>query len=173
MNDFTGFGIFTTPSHPQDIEADFGPGDFDMPHRVTLIGVFEPRTGLTGVAGALLNGWLFAPRIIAAKGYPMNPATGQDTNGDTVFNDLPAGLGRNSFRQPGYSSIDLRFSRRFSFAEQRNIELIVEGFNLGNYVIPRSVNQTWGPNTTANATFGTVTSARESRQFQIGARWNF
>jgi hypothetical protein len=173
VNDFTGFGIFTSPSHPQDIEADSGLGDFDMPHRFTLIGVFEPRTGLTGAAGAIVNGWVLAPRIIAAKGYPLNPLTGQDINGDTVFNDRPADAARNSFRQPGYSSIDLRVSRRLPLAGARSLELIVEGFNLGNYVIPRTINATWGPNAAANATFGTVTAARESRQFQIGARLNF
>ena len=173
VNDFTGFGIFTSPSHPQDIESDFGTGDFDMPHRFTLVGVIEPKTRLTGVAGVMVNGWVIAPRIIAASGYPLNPLTGQDLNGDTVFNDRPVGAARNSFRQPGYSSIDLRMSRRLRFGGPRNLELIVEGFNLGNYLIPRTVNGTFGPNTTPNATFGTVTAARESRQFQLAARVNF
>ncbi len=173
VNDFTGFGIFTSPSNPQDIQSDFGLGDFDMPHRFTLIGVFEPRTSFTGVAGALLNGWVFAPRIIAASGYPLNPLTGQDTNGDTVFNDRPADAARNSYRQAGYSSIDARISRRVPLGGAKNLELILEGFNLGNYVIPRTVNATYGPNATANTTFGTVTAARESRQFQLGARLNF
>ena len=63
--------------------------------------------------------------------------------------------------------------RRVSLGPARSLELIVEGFNLGNYVIPRTVNATWGPNPTANATFNTVTAARESRQFQIGTRLNF
>ena len=30
VNDFTGFGVFASPSHPQDPTVDNGPSDFDM-----------------------------------------------------------------------------------------------------------------------------------------------
>ena len=54
-NDFTGFGIFTSPSNPQDLSADSGTGDFDMPHRFVLIGVIEPAS--------------------IAEGQPVSPST--------------------------------------------------------------------------------------------------
>jgi hypothetical protein len=172
-NDFTGFGIFTSPSNPQDLSADRGTGDFDMPQRFRLIGVLEPSTRLSGVAGAFLNGWILAPRIVAAKGYPYSAVTGQDNNGDTVFNDRPSGVGYNTFRTPGYYSIDMRFSRRLPLDARRNLELIVEGFNLTNQLMPTAVNRTWGPNATPNATFGQVITSQASRQFQLAARLNF
>jgi hypothetical protein len=173
VNDFTGFGIFTSPSNPQNLSVDAGTGDFDMPQRLTVIGVFEPPIRMSGVAGALLNGWMIAPRIVAAKGYPYNALTGQDNNGDTVFNDRPAGIGYNAYRVPGYYAIDMRFSKKLTFAPSRTLELIVEGFNLANQLIPTSVNRTYGPNATPNATFGQVLNSQASRQFQLAARFSF
>jgi hypothetical protein len=172
-NDFTGFGIFTSPSNPQDLAADTGTGDFDMPHRFTLVGVMETGDSLDGFAGVALNGWVFAPRVVAAKGYPFNALTGQDNNGDTVFNDRPAGIGYNAYRVPGYYSIDMRFSRRLRFDANRNVELILEGFNLANQLIPTAVNRTYGPNATPNATFGQVITSQAPRQFQMAVRMNF
>jgi hypothetical protein len=172
-NDFTGFGIFTSPSNPQNVTADTGTGDFDMPQRFTLTGVFETATSLSGAAGALANSWMFAPRIVAAKGYPYNAVTGQDTNGDTVFNDRPAGIPYNAYRVPGYYAIDLRISRKIEPARGRSIELILEGFNLANQLIPTAVNRTYGPNATPNATFGQVITSQASRQFQLATRVTF
>jgi hypothetical protein len=51
--------------------------------------------------------------------------------------------------------------------------LIVEGFNLANQLIPTSVNRTYGPNATPNATFGQVLNSQASRQFQLTARFTF
>src|SRR5262249_41029709 len=121
---------FTSPSNPQQLSADRGTGDFDMPQRFTLDGVFESPAHLAGAGGVLLNSWSVAPRVVAAKGYPYSAVTGQDNNGDTVFNDRPTGIGYNTFRVPGYYSIDLRVSRRVLRTRQRNLELILEGFNL-------------------------------------------
>ena len=45
---------------------------------------------------------------------PFNPVTGNDRNNDTTVNDRPAGVGRNSARQPATSSLDLRVSRSFA-----------------------------------------------------------
>lgn len=172
-NDFTGFGIFTSPSSPQNLASDTGTGDFDMPQRFVFTGVVETASQSSGVAGALANGWLFAPRIVAAKGYPYNAVTGQDNNGDTVFNDRPAGIAYNAYRVPGYYSIDLRISRKVAASQGRSIELILEGFNLANQLIPTAVNRTFGPNTTPNATFGQVITSQASRQFQLATRFTF
>jgi hypothetical protein len=176
-NDFTGFGIFTSPSDPQNIEADNGTGDFDMPHRFVLTGVFEPRfSGLEGAAGALANGWQLAPRVVATKNYPFTAVTGLDNNGDTVFNDRPVGVGYNTFRVPGYYAIDLRVARKFPVAKDRVLELIIEGFNLANQITPQgstAVNRTWGTGLTPNATFGQIINSQAARQFQIAFRLTF
>jgi hypothetical protein len=174
VNDFTGFGVFTSPSDPLDPEVDRGPSDFDMRQRFTATLVVEPRVpGLTGGLGAVVNGWQVSSRIIASDGFRFNATTGQDGNGDTVFNDRPQGQTYNSFELPAYRTLDLRLTRLLDLGRARKLELIAEGFNLTNRLNPTNVNRTWGPNATPNATFNTVTGAETARQFQLAARFSF
>jgi len=176
-NNFTEFGATTSPSDPQDLNADQGTGDFDMPHRFVLTGVLEPRIDrLRGASAVLVNGWQLAPRIVATRNYPYTALTGLDNNGDSVFNDRPAGIGYNTFRVPGYYAIDLRIARKIPIPNGRVLELILEGFNLANQLTPQSntaVNRTWGTGSTPNATFGQIINSQQSRQFQIGFRLTF
>lgn len=173
VNDFTGFGIFTSPSDPLDPSVDEGPSDFDMTHRFSATAVVAPRLPVDGVTGTLLNGWQASSRVIASSGFRFNATTGQDGNGDTVFNDRPAGLGYNAFTLPGYFTLDLRLARQLALGGTRRAEIIVEGFNLTNRLNPTNVNRVWGPNATANANFATVTAAETARQFQLAFRVSF
>ena len=45
------------------------------------------------------------------SGTPYNITTGRDDNGDTVFNDRPAGVRRNSARGASQWNLNLRVSR--------------------------------------------------------------
>ena len=174
VNDFIGFGIFTSPSDPLDPAVDDGPSDFDMRNRFSATAVWQPEIArLTGAAGALVNGWQFSSRVIASDGFRFNATTGQDTNGDTVFNDRPAGQGYNSFELPAYVTLDLRLDRTLPIGGGRTVEFIAEGFNLTNRLNPTNVNRTWGPNAIANATFNTPTAAETARQFQLALRVSF
>jgi hypothetical protein len=173
VNDFTGFGVFTSPSDPLNLSVDDGPSDFDMRNRFSATAVWQPEfKGLGGAAATALNGWKFSTRIIASDGFRFNATTGQDTNGDTVFNDRPAGQGYNSFELPAYVTADLRLDRSITIGG-RSLELIAEGFNLTNRLNPTNVNRTWGPNATANANFNTPTAAETARQFQLAVRFSF
>src|SRR5439155_9477183 len=110
------------------------------------------------------------------KGYPYTAVTGADDNGDTVFNDRPSGLGYNTFRVPGYYSIDGRIARKIQMPDRRTLELIVEGFNLANQLIPQgasAINRTWGTGVTPNATFGQLLTSQASRQLQLALRLSF
>jgi hypothetical protein len=174
VNDFIGFGVFTSPSDPQDPSVDEGPSDFNMRHRFSATLVAAPRVGgLSGVADALVNGWQVSSRIIASDGFAFNATTGQDNNGDRVFNDRPVGQDYNTFTLPGYFTLDLRVDRRLDLGSGRALELILEGFNLTNRLNPTNVNRVWGPNATANANFNTPTAAETARQFQLAARFSF
>ena len=174
VNDFTGFGVFTSASDPLDPTVDDGPSDFDMRNRFSATVVLQPAFGgLGGVRGALVNGWQLSSRLIASDGFRFNATTGQDANGDTVFNDRPDGQGYNSFELPGYFTLDLRLDRSIGIGGGRTLELIAEGFNVSNRLNPTNVNRTWGPNPTANATFNAPTAAETARQFQLAARFSF
>ncbi len=173
-DDFTGFGIFTSPSDPLDFTVDRGPGDFDMRHRFTLTGVLEPKFDrLNGGAGAVLNGWQISSRFIASSGYAFNATTGQDTNGDTIFNDRPVNIGYNAFSLPTYITLDMRLSRTIKLGEARRLELMGEGFNLTNRLNPTNIVRVWGPNATPNVNFRQVTQAETARQFQLAVRFSF
>jgi hypothetical protein len=174
VNDFTGFGVFTSPSDPLDPGVDEGPSDFAMHKRFSATAVWQPPTsGLEGWSRGLFDGWQLSTRIIASDGFRFNATTGQDGNGDTVFNDRPAGQAYNSFELPGYFSLDLRLDRSLDLGSGRALELIAEGFNLANRLNPTNVNRTWGPNSVANTTFNTPTAAETARQFQLAARFSF
>ncbi|MCX6552696.1 MAG: TonB-dependent receptor [Acidobacteria bacterium] len=174
LADTLGFGIFTSPSDPQNVEVDRGNNDNDMRQRFTGTGVFEPRwSSLTGTSAALLNGWQFSTRIIIQTGYPYNALTGVDDNGEGVFNDRPSGIGYNAFNQANFSTVDIRMSRTFNMGAHRDLELMFEGFNMFNRKNITGVNTTYGPNITPNATFGQPTTAEAPRQFQLAARFNF
>ncbi len=173
VNNFTGFGVFTSPSDPLDPSVDEGPSDFDMRNRFSATAAWQPEfKGLSGVAAAALNGWKFSTRVIASDGFCFNATTGQDTNGDTIFNDRPSGQDYNSFELPAYVTADLRLDRSISLGG-RSFELIAEGFNLTNRLNPTNVNRTWGPNPAANASFNTPTAAETARQFQLAVRFSF
>jgi hypothetical protein len=49
-----------------------------------------------------------------ASALPYNITTGNDDNGDTVFNDRPAGVGRNSARGADQWTMNLRVNRSFN-----------------------------------------------------------
>ena len=173
-NDFTGFGIFTSPSDPKTATQDHGPGDFDMRHRITFTGVWEPRLAkLTGPANAILNGWNLSTRVIGQTGFSFNATTGRDENGDTIFNDRPANTGYNAFKEPGYSTVDFRLARTLKLRERSGIELMAEVFNVANRLNPTNINRVYGFNPTPNANFQQVTAAENARQFQLAIRYSF
>jgi uncharacterized membrane protein YgcG len=62
------------------------------------------------------------------SGSPYNITTGRDDNGDTVNNDRPAGVQRNSGTGPSNYQVDLTFSKRFLlFAPPRPREFFAFG----------------------------------------------
>ncbi len=91
------------PSNSNDPDADWGPAAQDVRHRLFFMANFPVVFGLR----AGLN-------VQASSGRPYNLTTGLDDNGDTVFNDRPAGVGRNSERAAGQVTADLRLTRSFN-----------------------------------------------------------
>lgn len=107
-----------------------------------------------------------------ATGVPFNVQLRADRNNDTTNNDRPAGVGRNSARQPASSTFDVRLSRAFTFGGQR-LEAMVEAFNLFNHVNVVQVNNTFGPGPSPLPTFAQPTAVGDARQIQLGVRWTF
>jgi hypothetical protein len=91
------------PADSTNPGADWGPAAQDVRHRLFLMGNFPLVFGLR--AG-------FHMQIGSAR--PYNITTGLDDNGDTVFNDRPAGVGRNAARGAAQMTADLRLTKSFN-----------------------------------------------------------
>ena len=72
-----------------------------------------------------------APVLFMSSGQPLDVVSGLDVNGDTIVNDRPAGVTRNSARTSGFKQLDLGISRSFPLGGRR-IEARAEMFNVLN-----------------------------------------
>jgi hypothetical protein len=92
-------GPFSLPSNNLDLRLDRGPSSADFRH---LFSAFASRR--------LPKGFGLSAIIQATSALPYNVTTGFDDNGDTIINDRPRGVGRNSARGKGRWEIGSRFS---------------------------------------------------------------
>jgi hypothetical protein len=91
------------PSDSTNPDADWGPSAMDIRHRV----FFMANTPLGyGIRASLQAQYSSAP--------PYTITTGIDDNGDTVFNDRPHGIARNSARGASQWNVGLRVNRSFN-----------------------------------------------------------
>jgi hypothetical protein len=95
-SDAAGAGTF--PSTRNDISLDFGRAAFDVRHRIFF----------GGTVGLPYN-FRVSPFLVAQSGVPFNITTGQDLNGDSIFNDRPAFASPQSLQvvPTKYGSFDL------------------------------------------------------------------
>jgi hypothetical protein len=164
--------FFSSPQDANDIAAEKGPSDNDQRHRVSISGAVGGDPTVSAV-GRALAGVQLGYVLSYATGVPFNVQTGNDRNNDTNVNDRPAGVSRNSARQPKTTSFDLRISRAFVVRGSQRIEAMLEAFNLFNHVNVIAVNNTFGTGATPPASFGQPTVAGDPRQVQVGVRWSF
>ena len=88
------------PSNSLDPDADWGPSAQDVRHRVVIM--FNALLFFGVRAGINLQ---------ASSAAPYTVTTGRDDNLDTVFNDRPAGVGRNSGRGGAQFNGTMRFTK--------------------------------------------------------------
>jgi hypothetical protein len=87
------------------------------------------------------------------SGRPLTALAGSDLNKDGVQRDRPvidgAVIARNTYRNKGYSEVDLRAQRSFAFSGGRRAIVSLELFNLFNAanVEIGSANMVYGPGT--------------------------
>ena len=119
-----------------DRSFDNGPSNNDVRHKFVVSAVYAPtvyKGDAKSLYNYLLNGWSLAPVYAFYSGRPYDATVSapnglNGTSGDSRF---PL-LGRNSFRLPSLSNLDLRLSKRFRFTEKYNLELLAEAFNVFN-----------------------------------------
>ena len=96
------FADFPTalPSDSTNPDADWGPSAQDVRHRIFF-----------NFNAPLANGVRLGLNVQGSSPLPYNITTGLDDNGDTLFNDRPAGVGRNSARGAAQWTTNIRLNK--------------------------------------------------------------
>jgi len=133
-SDAAGAGTF--PSFDNNISLDYGRAAFDVRHRIFF-----------GGSVGLPRNFRLSPFLVAQSGVPFSVKTGQDLNGDSIFNDRPAFASPqslpqnvitnkygsfdvvpqpgeilvpvNSLTSAGRFSLNLRLSKTFGFGQKK------------------------------------------------------
>lgn len=195
IDEATDFNTDYLAQNPFRVRDDRSLSAFDQRHRAVFSAVL-----ISPFENAFLKDFVFSPIFTVGSGRPFNLLIGTDTDGDSrLYNDRPAGVGRNTGRGESYYTFDMRLARRFFAKEQRFLELTFEAFNLFNTVNYNGINNVVGTACVANfalnpscASTNNVipvdargregvspttplgfTSAAPARQLQFGIRYNF
>lgn len=102
-------GIFGLPSDNYNLNLDRSVANNDQRHRFSTSWSWAIRKGLRVSGSYTVNSPL-----------PYTITTGRDDNNDTVFNDRPFGIKRNSQRGTWRNQMDLSFSYAFSFITKKD-----------------------------------------------------
>ena len=160
-------GTFSLPANNYDLRPEMAPADFDRRHRFNLMEVLDLRRGFQ-------LGTVFS----TASGAPFNITTGFDDNRDTVANDRPAGVTRNTGRGPGTVQLDLRIKKVFMVSHLWNDErdrgkqhLLV--FSLDAFNVTNHTNVTHIVGALSSPFFGRANSAETARRFQVSLNYEF
>jgi hypothetical protein len=100
-------GPFSLPADNHNPGAEWGPAS-GVPHYLAsaIVNLSVTKSVRVGVSAA------------ARSGTPYTITTGSDANGDTVFNDRPAGVGRNSAWTAASWDMAARASYTFGFGQR-------------------------------------------------------
>jgi hypothetical protein len=100
-------GPFSLPANSYDLAGEWGPAA-GVPHHI-----------FSGIVNTtLLKNIRLGFTATARTGSPYGVTTGRDDNGDTVFNDRPAGVSRNSAVSKGMVDAGARVSYAFGFGQR-------------------------------------------------------
>jgi hypothetical protein len=97
------------PSDNWNLRADRGPASYDAQHRFFVMGGMPTLKEIQ-----------VSPMFNFSSAMPYNITTGYDNNGDSVSNDRPAGVWRNSARGASTWDVSLRLSRTWGFGKERS-----------------------------------------------------
>jgi hypothetical protein len=155
---------------PTNLRRDYGNADNDLRHYFVGQWLYEPRFKTPSVKW--INGFEVSSIIFYNSGYPINAVSGVDLNNDGITNDRPLFRGRNDVAGPGLIQIDARLQRGFTVKERYRVIGLLEAENALNHTNAACSTASGCSgavvNTAAASDFGRLTSARTSRNVQLG-----
>lgn len=156
----------------QKLAAEYTWSDNDIRHNFVLNGTCGLPWGLE-----------LAAIFTARSGVPYSHTSANDLNNDGNFgNDRQfiggVDTGRNTYRQPGYSRLDLRLGKSVGLGKRRNLELafdVFNAFNAKNPVVPPQNQRFEGsePGTLNPGLDRGDAQAGEPRSAQLSLRFRF
>jgi hypothetical protein len=158
-------GLFASPANSYNLRPECGRADYDRRHQFNLIG------------SANLPGKVRVGAITTiGSGLPFNITTGEDNNGDTVANDRPPGVTRNTGLGGGLVQVNLRFSKMFEARrllkkhkkDFNNLELNVDSFNILNHT-----NYDRFVGVLNSSFYGRANAALAARAVQVSLRYSW
>ncbi len=186
---------FPTAQDSHNLRGERGRSDFDIGHAFAGSFIWSPAFS----SHLLLKDWQFSSTATVYTGPPFTPkvANVNYTNGEATrpnriakgsvaepsidqwfdraaFPVVPTGAyrfgtsGRNILDGPGTMSINLSVSRRIRFRESTALQVRAECFNMPNHP-----NFNLPENRVDIISGGTISRAKNSRNFQLGARLEF
>jgi hypothetical protein len=136
---------------PADFKQEYGTSNLDIRHSAGIMATYTAPWKLHGTAGKMANGWMLSGTGDFRSGLPYTmrtagslaeefvPATGAaivalapGMNGSGGDNRV-YGVGRNTYRYPATWKADIRLGKRIDLGHLRQLELLVESFNLFNH----------------------------------------
>lgn len=143
-------------------------GAFAPPASGDPAGEWGPSTGSGFAAGPQINGQPFGPPVLvtdirqrlnlqfnnqvvrnllvgfsvtASSAPPYSLLTGRDDNGDGLFNDRPDGVGRNTLRATGMTTLNANIGYVFTFGPRSTLPPGVGVFGGGGALQVRTIDQ--------------------------------
>ena len=136
---------------PANFSQEYGTSNLDMRHSAAVMVIYEVPWKLHNLAGRFANGWMLSGTGQFRSGMPYTMRTsgslaeefsvttgaaivalGPGMNGSGGDNRV-YGVGRNTYRYPATWKADMRLGKRFDLGPMRQLELLVESFNLFNH----------------------------------------
>jgi hypothetical protein len=145
---------------PEDYSREYGTSNLDIRHSAAAMVVEEAPWKLTGLAGQLANGWMVSGIGQFHSGLPYTMRTSgslaeefDQTTGRAIIGLGPGmngsggdnrvygmgsdghfyNIGRNTYRYPATWKADMRVGKKFDLGRMRQLEVLVESFNLFNH----------------------------------------
>ena len=145
---------------PSNFTQEYGTSNLDMRHSAAAMVIYQAPWKLHNLAGRLANGWMISSTGQFRSGLPytmrtsgslaeeFNPSTGAAIVGLAPGMNGSGGalrvyglgsdghtynMGRNTYRYPSTWKADMRLGKRFNLGPMRQLELLVESFNLFNH----------------------------------------
>jgi hypothetical protein len=176
-------GPFAIPA-TGDLNAEWGPAANDVRQRANI-----------SFNNQIVRNVLVGLNVNLSSGDAYTLLTGRDDNGDGVFNDRPAGTGRNTLRATGQANVNLFLAYQIAFGRQATLPPGIGVFGGGAAATVRTVDQSGGryrvqffiqgqnltnqsnylgySGTMSSPFFGRPTTVREMRKVDAGINLNF